>query len=431
MGRTFAGAVALGLGLLSPAAAIAHDGEETLNLVRPNVGPPLYTHGVDTRGEMSTPVAARAASGVIGFSPGSAEREPVCSSGYAMQVLYARVADGRGHYRRSVRQIRSAVGRMDAVLNAESLASGGPTADYRVRCDAAASISVGRFVSSGTGFGGVVSSARAAGYQSAASDYLIFLDASVGNACGTAAIRNDERLVASNASNTGGGYGVIYGDCWSNETPMHEAGHMMGAVQYGAPHSTGSGAHCFQENDVMCYTPDGGDLGQSAASEDCPGSQRFDCGFDDYFDSAPEPGEYLATHWNLGSPLNHWIALNAAPAGANPTGLTTSLLGAGRSSARTSEVAAAPGQWRYFALSLSGIARRLSVTVDEAPAGIELYLRSRRNPDSQHNACRAAVRGGAAICRIAHPRGGPWVAGVQNVGASAGASYEITVRVKR
>ena len=67
MGRTFAGAVALGLGLLSPAAAIAHDGEETLNLVRPNVGPPLYTHGVDTRGEMSTPEGARAASGVIGF----------------------------------------------------------------------------------------------------------------------------------------------------------------------------------------------------------------------------------------------------------------------------------------------------------------------------------------------------------------------------
>jgi hypothetical protein len=431
MRRIFVGAVALGLGLLSPAAAIGHDGEETLKLVRPNVGTPLYTHGVDTRGEMSTPVTARAASGEIGFSAGSAEREPVCSSGYAMQVLYARVAGGRSHYRRSVGQIRSAVRRMDAVLNADSLASGGPTADYRVRCDAAASISVDRFVSSGTSFGAAVSSARAAGYQSAASDYLIFLDASVGNACGTASIRHDGRLVASNANNAGGGYGVVYGDCWSNETPMHEAGHMMGAVQYGAPHSTGSGAHCFQENDVMCYTPDGGDLNQSATSEDCPGFQRFDCGFDDYFDSAPEPGEYLATHWNLGSPLNRWIAFNAAPAGANPTGLTTSLLGAGRSSARTSEVAAAPGQWRYFALSLSGIARSLSVTVDDAPAGIELYLRSRRNPDSEHNACRAAVRGGAAACRIAHPRGGSWVAGVQNVGASAGASYEITVRVKR
>jgi hypothetical protein len=316
------------------------------------------------------------------------------------------------------------------VLNSDSLASGGPTADYRVRCDASGAISVGRLQSSGTSFAAVVEAARAAGYQSASSDYLIFVDAGVGNACGTASIRADERLVASNASNAGGGYGVVYGDCWNNETPMHEAGHMMGAVQYGAPHSTGTGAHCFQESDVMCYTPDGGDLNQQVTTDDCPGPQRFDCGFDDYFDSAPEPGEYLATHWNLGSPLNHWIAFNVG-GGPSPGGLTTSLLDSGRSSARTSELAAAPGEWRYFALSLSGIARSLSVTLDEAPAGIGLYLRSRHNPDSQHSACRAVVRGGSAVCRIARPRGGPWVAGVQNVGATAGASFEITVRVKR
>jgi hypothetical protein len=425
------GAVALGLGLLVPAAAVAHDGEEPLKLVRPEVGPPLYTHGVDSRGEMSAPVTRRAAAGGLGFSPGSAEREPVCSNGYAMQVLYARPADGRSHFRGSVDRIRSAVRRMDAVLDSESLASGGPTADYRVRCDESGSISVGRFVSSGHGFAAVISSARAAGYRSTASDYLIFLDARAGNACGTASIRNDERLVASNASNTGGSYGVVYGDCWNNETPMHEAGHMMGAVQYGAPHSTGTGAHCFQESDVMCYTPDGGNLNQFATTDDCPGLDRFDCGFDDYFDAAPEPGEYLASHWNLGSPLNRWIAFDAGPGATSPAALTTSLLGSGRSSAQMSEVAAAPGEWRYFALSLSGIARSLSVTLDQAPVGIELYLRSRRNPDTQHSACRAVVRRGAAVCRITRPRGGPWVAGVRNVGASAGASFEITVRVKR
>ena len=41
--------------------------------------------------------------------------------------------------------------------------------------------------------------------------------------------------------------------------PMHENGHNQGAVQYDAPYSTGDGAHCCDENDVMCYA-DGGDL---------------------------------------------------------------------------------------------------------------------------------------------------------------------------
>ncbi|MFL5871112.1 MAG: hypothetical protein ACJ75R_08515 [Solirubrobacterales bacterium] len=429
--RLLAGALALGLCLLAPAAAIAHGGEASLEMVRPQVGPPLYTHGVDTREEMSSPVAARAASGGIGFTPGSAERDPICSGGYAEQVLYAHIAGSRSRYRRSVEAIRSAVRRMDAVLNSESLASGGPTADYRVRCEGLGAISVGRFTASGTSFAEVVSAARAAGYQSTGSDYLIFFDASIGNACGTASLRDDERLIESNANNTGGGYGLVYADCWNNETPMHEAGHMMGAVQYGAPHSTGTGGHCFQENDVMCYSPDGGDLNQFGSTNDCPGVQRFDCGFDDYFDSAPEPDEYLATHWNLGSPLNHWLAFNAAPEGPDLSGLVTSLLGSGKSSAVSSEAVGVPGEWRYYDLSLSGFARSLTVTVKNAPPGIALYLRSRQNPDASHHACRTAVRGGAAVCRITRPRGGRWVAAVQNVGASAGATFTIGAKIKR
>ena len=89
---------------------------------------------------------------------------------------------------------------------------------------------------------------------------------------------------------------------------LHEITHTLGAVQWGAPHSTQprgqqnpAYGHCWQGVDVMCYAED-----QGAASQlvtDCgpvPGAitVSFDCGRDDYFSPAPAPGSYLATHWN-------------------------------------------------------------------------------------------------------------------------------------
>ena len=410
-----------------PSTASGHD--EGLQEVRPRVGPPLLTHGLDTRAEMAPTATARAASGGIGFTLGSAERKPVCSDGYAEQVIYARPAGSRSRYRSSVREIRSAVRRMDAVLNAESIDSGGPSADYKVVCDGSGAISVGRMTSSGSSLAAIASAARSSGYASTAVDYLIFYDDSNGQACGTASLLDDERPVMTNASNGGGGYAIVYDGCWDNETPMHEVGHTMGAVQYGAPHSTGTGGHCFQENDVMCYSPDGGDLNQSGASFDCAGRQRFDCGFDDYFDAAPEAGEYLATHWNLGSPLNRFLVFGAQPAGGVPT-LISSLLESGRSSADSSAVAGAPGEWRYFDLHLSGLSESLSVSLEGAPAGMALYLRSRKQPSERDYACRASVRRGTAVCRVKRPRGGLWVAGVLNGGAG-GTPFEIGARLRR
>ena len=99
---------------------------------------------------------------------------------------------------------------------------------------------------------------------------------------------------------------------------MHENGHNEGAVQYGAPFSTGTGAHCWDENDVMCYSPDGGDLHQQGTIIRCTDQLHFDCGNDDYFDSSPESCEYLATHWNLGSRLNRFIAFGAGSSNTPP-----------------------------------------------------------------------------------------------------------------
>ena len=51
----------------------------------------------------------------------------------------------------------------------------------------------------------------------------------------------------------------------------------------------------------MCYVEDAG--AAHAMQTDCAGlpgaiPQNFDCGRDDYFNPAPPPGSYLATHWN-------------------------------------------------------------------------------------------------------------------------------------
>jgi hypothetical protein len=78
----------------------------------------------------------------------------------------------------------------------------------------------------------------------------------------------------------------------------HELWHLLGAVQPSAPHH-GGGSHCTERNDLMCDPAFGG-------SQLCPSrdytttveDRPLDCGRDDYFNPAPAPGSYLATHWN-------------------------------------------------------------------------------------------------------------------------------------
>lgn len=419
------------LAALAGEAAADHP-DSGLRVVRPQVGPPLLTHGSDPV-PPRPPRAARASAGGTGFLPGDAERPPLCAGDYFQQAIYARPSSSPSRYGTAVGQIRASVARMNAVLNAESLDSGGGSADYKFLCDGSGQISVASLVVDGTGFARIVSAARAAGFESENADYLIFFDATNTTACGTSSYISDERLIAANESNAGGGYGVIHSNCWATEIPMHEASHMMGAVSYGAPHSTGSGGHCYQENDVLCYSPDGGDRNQGGPVTNCAGAQRFDCGFDDYFDSSPEPGEYLSTHWNLGSSLNRFIAFSAPSGGlvGTLTGLVQSLLGGGKTSGAKSDVAGGPGEWRYFKIEVTRPARSLRVRLRPQPgAALSLYVRRLKAPTPEDYACRGKRRGGAVVCTIRKPRGGRWLAGVLSAG-EAGASFRIDVRLEQ
>jgi hypothetical protein len=245
------------------------------------------------------------------FLPGSAERAPICATDSAMQVLYARTPITADAFAASGPEIRSTVRRSNQILNEEAIASGGGSGDYKVVCDGSGAVDVKQFTTIGTSFSEVVSAAQAAGYTSSARDYVVFLDSSGGGYCGVGSLYFADAPALTNPHNTNGGYAVIYKGCWNGTTFMHEVGHNRGAVQPAAPHSTGDGAHCNDGNDVMCYTPDGGNQNQSMTYP-CPTATLFDCGYDTYFDAAPEPGEYLSNHWNLGAEGQNFLRITAA-----------------------------------------------------------------------------------------------------------------------
>ena len=263
-------------------------------------GPDLLTHGPDI--QLDAPETRD-----DGFSAGDPERPPVCATDHYQQILYGRPATAPDRLSAVLPSLRSEMRRTNALLNESSLDSGGPTADYKMACDPDGQINVQGFTATGSSFTQVVAGARAAGFNDPSVDYTIFYDDPGSNACGVGSYYNDDSLSVNNRSNSGGGYGVSYSPCWYGTTPMHENGHNEGAVQNGAPYSTGTGGHCWDEEDVMCYSPDGGNLHQEGTIERCTDMVYFDCGFDTYFDSAPEPGEYLDSHWNIGSPLNRFI----------------------------------------------------------------------------------------------------------------------------
>lgn len=126
---------------------------------------------------------------------------------------------------------------------------------------------------------------------------------------GTGDMYADDRPEAANSANAGGLDAVVWGDGSSSfskrgnrqTTALHEISHNLGAVQESTPHSSGA-SHCTDGYDVLCY-PDRGSKAGGYTATSCAwkgsGIKPYDCGADDYFNPAPGPGSYLATHWNV------------------------------------------------------------------------------------------------------------------------------------
>ena len=295
-------------------------------------GPDLLTHGPDTEEQIE---AAEAAAGQsAAFGPGSPERAPECTlarqeSERFQMVIYARPASSPSKYDESKPSIRTQMRRMNWVLNRDSLASGGP--DGRLpgrratsRCRSRRSSSA--TVTNGSTYAEIVAAAKAAGWSTTApTTRSSSTKDPTGQACGVGNISNDDSLSAGNRNNNPdiagatGDYGVTYRSCWQGSTAMHENGHNSGAVQNNgsARDRPGrlallgrAGRHVLLARRRHHH--------QEGVEFLCNDREYFDCGYDDYFDSNPEAGEYLATHWNMGSPLNKMIRFGGV-GGATPT----------------------------------------------------------------------------------------------------------------
>ncbi|HJR44555.1 MAG TPA: hypothetical protein VJ927_03035 [Actinomycetota bacterium] len=232
------------------------------------------------------------------LGPGDPEREPVCADEHAQHILYGRpslVTESR--LAQFEEEIRAHFRRMNAVVNEAAEVSGGTTADLRVLCDENGRIRIDEFENTTllpyVSF--VFQAARNAGFTDPTMDYTIFYDGEMPGICGQAELSRDTSPGIDNGNNAGG-YGVTYQNCWFSRTPLHENGHNQGAVQTGAPNEDGTN-HCTEQQDIMCYP---------STSTQCS-VMDYDCGFDTYFDASPEPGEWLATHWNIGSRVNRYI----------------------------------------------------------------------------------------------------------------------------
>ena len=114
---------------LGPDVSLDRSGDdEGLVRVELDDGAALTTHGPDitaTAGEHGTTIG-----------PGDPERARVCAASDAQHVLYGVPADQASRYPAVVPEIQGIMRRMNAVLNSESLDSGGAEADYRMRCNA-------------------------------------------------------------------------------------------------------------------------------------------------------------------------------------------------------------------------------------------------------------------------------------------------------
>lgn len=274
----------------------------------------LCTHGPDPvppalEGTLSVPALETGAAAAV-----TCDGDGV--SGSRFQLLYVRAADMPDRFADYAASIQQWARDADELLNTSANETGG-TRHFRFVHDASCVPIVQNVVVTAAGddtFSSIIVELYNQGFNRADRDYVILADAST--YCGIATITADDDPSAWNSHNTGPYYSRIDARCWSGPSIAHEMMHNLGGVQMSAPHTTNNW-HCTDEYDLMCYQDSGTEVMQYL----CDVSQAglFDCNHDDYFNTNPAPGSYLATHWNT---ANNIFLMNSG-ATLDPTAVPT------------------------------------------------------------------------------------------------------------
>ncbi|GEM_PF-6514779 len=277
-------------------------------------------------------------------------RTPACvdiAKEYGAQLIYARPSDAPDRYSEISKKLKQWMPQANGIVN-NAAEKFGVTADINVACNGN-EISVLNIILPKTAAAlnthdgktktALVAGLQEQGYKDSKTKYIVYYDGDAdgcqggrGKCSGQFVTRGvDDRLSENNLYNSGPDYAILFDAGFSELAEkthstlqfigpigiLHEFTHTLGAVQSSAPHSsndaTGESGHCNDEppsdqggNDIMCKS----DIPHTTFTAACKSAGytiQYDCNNDDYFNPQPQPGSYLATHWNIGSPLNRFI----------------------------------------------------------------------------------------------------------------------------
>ena len=267
-------------------------------------GPDSAPAGVDvTRARSTASLVATTDEGTASVSSGTGSVPCYGDgvSGKRVQVVYAHAADVPDRFNDLASSLVYWMGRADKVFN-DSAAETGGIRHVRWVTDSGCNLVIQRVQLSTTGddtYGNTVSELQSVGLTRSDRKYVILVDANI--YCGISSLYHDDSASLSNINNGGPGYARIDNGCWGqgNSIEAHELMHLLGGVQYTAPHTSGGG-HCTDDYDRMCYA-DSSSVTMTYPCSDYSHERLFDCNHDDYFSTNPPGGSYLATHWNTAS----------------------------------------------------------------------------------------------------------------------------------